>query len=81
MHNAPNYEIDGKDGFYVIRQIEANTLSLVVGRDIHAGGYWSEWVNDGETARNIKNQARRMIRAARSGKIQLCPLTRQPVSG
>lgn len=65
------YEIKGRDGFYVKRQITANTLQLVVGRDIHCGGYWSEWVNDGGTQREIKNQARRMIRAARNGLVEL----------
>lgn len=68
---APIYEIKGRDGFYVKRQIVANTLQLVVGRDIHPGGYWTEWVNDGESDRSIKNQARRMIRAARGGQVEL----------
>ena len=69
-----DYEIKGRDGFYVKRQIVANALQLVVGRDIHPGGYWIEWVTDGESKRNVKNQARRMIRAARSGLIELPPI-------
>lgn len=66
-----NYEIRGRDDFYVIRQTVANTLQLVVGRDIHPGGYWSEWVNDGSSGRRVKSQARRMIRAARNGLVEL----------
>ncbi len=64
------YEIRGRDGFYVSRQYTAGTLELVVGRDIHAGGYWNEWVNDGSSRREVRNQARRMIRAARGGRVQ-----------
>ena len=35
------YEIRGKDGFYVRRQISSNTLQLVVGHDNVAGGFGS----------------------------------------
>lgn len=71
MHDQRDYEIRGRDGFYVCRQMYAGTLQLVVGRDIHPGGYWAEWVNDGASRREVRNQARRMIRAARAGQVEL----------
>lgn len=58
------YEIRGKDGFYVRRQVSANTLQLVVGHDNVAGGLWVEWAEN-ENAHEIRNHARRMIRQAR----------------
>lgn len=70
MRDTRDYAIRGRDGFYVARQWTAGTLQLVVGRDIHPGGYWTEWVNDGEPAGTVKNQARRMIRAARNGRVE-----------
>lgn len=71
MHDDNGYVIRGRDGFYVRRQWYCNTWQLVVGRTIHVGGYWTEWVNDGASKREERNQARRMIRAARAGQVEL----------
>lgn len=65
-----DYVIRGRDGFYVARQITAGTVQLVVGRDIHPGGYWCEWAED-FTPQQVRNLARRMIRAARNGQVEV----------
>ena len=67
------YEIRGRDGYYVARQLSSGAPQLVVGRDVHPGGYWCEWVDDGASRREVRNQARRMIRAARGGQVELPP--------
>jgi len=70
MTNDKEFEIRGRDGFYVRRQVTANTLELVVGHDRVAGGLWNEWVNDGQPERETRNQARRMIAEARRNGLE-----------